>query len=242
MQHKYCFKVVNRSLNDIYGIADHQGYFGKIPTILGDDLAQILPVVPRANPDGTVVASLQKSVLWPQFKILSLTTNMTVQDGENNAAFVTWLAKLSYESSMHGLLNLPNYVKSVTNFPDLVEFVYPTATLGHAVQDYSVFANRCILTFRNDTVAEFNSRVLQSLPEKLHALFAFDSADVNKENPDWAELPNEYLQTINPPGLPLSLLELKIQCPIVLVRNLCPLQGLSNRTTMFIINIGTRCL
>ena len=90
-------------------------------------------------------------------------------------------------------MNLPNYVKSVTNIADLVEFVYPTITLRHAVQDYSLFANHCILAFRNDTVAEFNGRVLQSLPGELHTVFAFDSADVNEENPHFAELPSEYL-------------------------------------------------
>ena len=56
--------------------------------MLGNDFAQILPVVPRANRAGTVATSLQKSVLWPQFKILLLTTNIRVQDGENNAAFI----------------------------------------------------------------------------------------------------------------------------------------------------------
>ena len=58
-------------------------------------------MVPRANRAGTVAASLQKSVLWPQFKILLFTTNIRAQDGENNAAFMTWLAKLSYESFRH---------------------------------------------------------------------------------------------------------------------------------------------
>lgn len=101
MQHKYCYEGVNRSWNDICRIADHQGYFVNIPTILGSDFAQILPVVPRANRAGTVAASLQKSVLWPQFKILLFTTNIRAQDGENNAAFMTWLAKLSYESFRH---------------------------------------------------------------------------------------------------------------------------------------------
>lgn len=115
-------------------------------------------------------------------------------------------------------------------------------TLRHAVQDYALFANHCILAFRNDTVAEFNGRVLQSLPGELHTVFAFDSADVNEENPDFAELPSQYLQSINLPGLLLSRLELKIVCPVVLVRNLCPSQDVCNRSRMSIMIIGTRCL
>ena len=193
MQHKYCFDAVNRTLNDICGIADSQGFFGNIPILLGGDFAQILPVVPRGNRAATVAASIQNSKLWSQFKVLSLTTNIRVQNGEHNLDFATWLAKMSYEPSMYGLVPLPNYIKSVTSITELIDFVYPNAIVRIAVQNYTVCGDCCILVFRNYTIAEFNDRVLQSLSGTLHTLHSIDSADVNDQNPDFAELPAEYL-------------------------------------------------
>ena len=116
------------------------------------------------------------------------------------------------------------------------------AIMNNAAQNYSLFSNRCILAFRNDTVAEFNNAILQQLPGQLETLFAIDSADVNQQNTGFAELPVEYLQSFNPHGLPPSKLQLKVGCPVMLLRNLCPTKGLCNGTRISILSIGQKCL
>ena len=116
------------------------------------------------------------------------------------------------------------------------------AIMNNAAQNYSLFSNHCILAFRNDTIAEFNNAILQQLPGQLETLFAIDSADVNQENTGFAELPVEYLQSFNPPGLPPSKLQLKVGCPVMLLRNLCPTKGLCNGTRISILSIGQKCL
>ena len=105
-----------------------------------------------------------------------------------------------------------------------------------------MFSNHCILAFRNDTVAEFNNAILQQLLGQLETLFEIDSADVNQQNTGFAELPVEYLQSCNPPGLPPSKLQVKVGCPVMLLRNLCPTKGLCNGTGMSIFSIGQQCL
>lgn len=57
MQHRYCFEVVNRTLNDILGVSDNC-LFDNIPIVLGGDFGQILPVISRGNQDATVAACL----------------------------------------------------------------------------------------------------------------------------------------------------------------------------------------
>jgi len=60
IQHKSCFEAVNWTLNDICHVSD-SSLFGKIPTVLGRNFAQILPVVRRGSPQATVQACLQHS-------------------------------------------------------------------------------------------------------------------------------------------------------------------------------------
>ena len=52
----------------------------------------------------------------------------------------------------------------------------------------------------------------------------------------------EFLCTLHPPGLPPGELRLKPSCPVILLRNLCPAQGLCNRTRMVIVQMSRRVL
>ena len=50
------------------------------------------------------------------------------------------------------------------------------------------------------------------------------------------QYPNEYLNSLSPSGLPLFKLELKIGCPIMLLRNISPRDGLCNGTRLIVVN------
>ena len=54
--------------------------------------------------------------------------------------------------------------------------------------------------------------------------------------------PVEFLCILNPPGLPPGKLRLKPGCPIILLWNLCPSQGLCNRTRMVAVWASRRVL
>ena len=51
-------------------------------------------------------------------------------------------------------------------------------------------------------------------------------------------IPQEYLNTIALPGMPLHRTHLKIDCPIILLRNLDPSSGLCNGTRMVITRMA----
>lgn len=74
MQHKFCFEAVDRTLQDICNNPD--ALFGGLPTVLGRDFAQILPVVKNGNRASIVLACLQKSSIWPQLQKLTLRQNI----------------------------------------------------------------------------------------------------------------------------------------------------------------------
>ena len=68
MQHKACFEAVNRSLNEICKVSD-SCTFGGIPTVLGGDFAQILPVIRRGSRQATVFACIQHRSIWNRLQI-----------------------------------------------------------------------------------------------------------------------------------------------------------------------------
>ncbi|KAH0604597.1 uncharacterized protein H6S33_006265 [Morchella sextelata] len=95
---------------------------------------------------------------------------------------------------------------------------------------------------RNDTVAEFNDRVLQEIQGEMHTCYSADTVDSGNSDENTNLLPPEYLQSLNPSGLPLSILKLKVGAPIILLYNLYPKQGLCNGTRMTVTRLGRRCI
>jgi hypothetical protein len=84
--------------------------------------------------------------------------------------------------------------------------VYLRERLLQATYDYQAFRKRAILSTFNNTVRELNTTILDTFSDKDQTYLAVDSADVNKADPEIAELLSEVLQNICLPGL--SLLKL----------------------------------
>jgi hypothetical protein len=242
MQHKYCFEVVHRLLVDVRSVTDDI-LFGGVPVILGGDFAQILPVVPRGSRADIVTACLQKSFVWPRLKQLRLRTNMRVREGEHGQEFVRWISSLPYDPAMNGMVSIPDYINQPASITDLTSYIYPPDLLSRAATDPSVFRGRCLLTTLNTTVAELNRLIIRRLPGQLRTYRSIDSLDTD-ETSDGSlhELPVEQLQSIDLPSIPLSQLDLKIGSPIILLRNLCPREGLCNGTRMVVTGLRTYCI
>ncbi|KAG5557689.1 hypothetical protein RHGRI_007813 [Rhododendron griersonianum] len=54
--------------------------------------------------------------------------------------------------------------------------------------------------------------------------------------------PNEYLNSLDPTGLPAFKLALKVGCPIILLRNIAPKDGLCNGTRMMVVRCGSHII
>ncbi len=74
-------------------------------------------------------------------------------------------------------------------------------------------------------------------------LYTYDSIDAVEDNVEEQQhLPQEFLRSLMPSGLPPSTLRLKVGAPIVLLRNLYPVSGECNGTRLIITRLGRRCI
>jgi ATP-dependent DNA helicase PIF1 len=103
------------------------------------------------------------------------------------------------------------------------------------------FSQRVILAARNIDVDTINNTVLQMLVGITRIYSSADSAfnDAGIVND---AIPNEYLNTIAVPGMPLHETMLKTNCPIILLRNLNPHEGLCNGTRLIITAMAERVI
>ena len=85
-----------------------------------------------------------------------------------------------------------------------------------------------ILATRNDYVDKINERMIELFPGESVTYNSFDEA-VDDTNHSYQE---EFLNILLPNGLPPHKLVLKKNCPIILLRNLDPFNGLCNGTRM----------
>ncbi|THC89522.1 hypothetical protein EYZ11_011037 [Aspergillus tanneri] len=155
-----------------------------------------------------------------------------------NRAFADWLSYMSYKKDMYGSLQLPVFLqdRTVQSLEELCERVFPTAAL-HGQQDPDFFAGRAILTMRNIHLAELNNQVTASLPGDLSVRYSVDKALQDNVHHDTDDYTTEFLQSVDLPGLPPSILRLKKNMPVMLLRNLRPSEGLCNGTRLLITDL-----
>ncbi|KXN91862.1 hypothetical protein AN958_11542 [Leucoagaricus sp. SymC.cos] len=123
---------------------------------------------------------------------------------------------------------------------DLINFIYPDIQLPQPDQ---YFLDRTVLSSRNDEVDDINAAILDKFPGEKHVLMGADSIDLdNPHDGNYNLYPMEYLNSLNVSGLPLTKLVLKVGCPIMLLRNLDPSEGLCNGTQMRLLGIHSRVL
>jgi hypothetical protein len=241
MQHKACFEAVNRTLNDVCNVGG-QRVFGGIPTVLGGDFAQILPVVRRGTRQATVLACIQHGSIWEHLKVLKLKTSMRVIASDANGVFLTFLHDLVANPLHHGQLQLPGYIRQVSTVDQLCDLLYPQALLNDATTTHCALIGRAILAFRNDTVNDFNNVLLERMPGQEHQFEAVNHVAVTEDAAAAEPFAAEYLQSLNLASIPPSCLKLKIGVPVMLIRNLSPREGLCNGTRMRVVGISRNCL
>jgi hypothetical protein len=79
-------------------------------------------------------------------------------------------------------------------------------------------------------VDELNGMLIDRFPGEQKVYYSFDSAVDDAHN----HYPPEFLNSLTPNGLPPHALRLKINCPVILLRNLDPSNGLCNGTRLII--------
>ncbi|KAI8543515.1 hypothetical protein RHMOL_Rhmol08G0224500 [Rhododendron molle] len=215
MQHKHCVEAVDRTLRDI---CNCEKPFGGITVVLGGDFRQILPVITKGVREQIVNASLRHSVLWKEINVLwkeinVLTLNVNMRLDQADQGNVNF-AKLLLELHVVG-----------TSTPKFL-------------------TERTILSARDEDVSSINIAAMNIFPGEAFTYLAADRICEEDEIDRTISncYPNEFLNSLDPPGLPPFKVELKVGCPIMLLRNIAPKAGLCNGIRLMVVGCASRII
>jgi len=237
-------EAVTRTFQDIHG---SDALFGGLPVVFGGDFQQILPVIEKGSRPDIVGACLQRCHIWSSLQVLHLHQNMRLNVGvEEEKNFAQWQLDVGHGKHTDDLCNIKllDSMKLEENTTEaLIQHIYPglsTLPLDPPLHQY--FSDRMILSSRNDDVDELNKAMLDAFSGEEQTFFSQDS--VANDHPDEGELmyPAEYLNGINCSGLPLAKLQLKIGCPVMVLRNLNPAEGVCNGTRGIVKRMSPRVI
>jgi len=222
--------VVDRLLKDIM---QSELPFGGKTVLFAGDFRQILPVVRRGTRAAIVASSIRHHHLWDVFERFSLTQNMRAN---NDADFAAWLLQLGNGQlpAVDGNVNTVEIPRNmVCDIANLIDFVYPQQMSLANVDD---FARKIILCPRNEDCRQVNRTVLQRVTGAARTYTAIDTV-VADEVDEIANYPTEFLNSLEPDGLPPYRLTLVVGSVVMLLRNLDPKIRLCNGTRLVVTEL-----
>ncbi|XP_058202832.1 uncharacterized protein LOC131317291 [Rhododendron vialii] len=231
--------VFDRSLRDI---CDNEKPFGGITVVLGGDFRQVLPVVPKGVREQIINASLRISELWNDIHVLTLDLNMRLNPmNPENVTFARFLMEVG--TNPQEIVHLPPTIRKCQDLTEILSTVYPQLEI-QTTSTLTYLTERSILSAQNEDVNTINVAALNVFPGDAFTYLAADkmSEDDELDRSITNRYPNEYLNSLDPPGLLSFRVELKVGCPIMLLRNISPKNGLCNGTRMMVVRCGTRII
>ncbi|KAL6661674.1 hypothetical protein ACP70R_001058 [Stipagrostis hirtigluma subsp. patula] len=207
--------------------------FGGKTVVFGGDFRQVLPVVRKGSRAQIVGASLRRSYLWESMRHLKLVRNMRAQSDPWFADYLLRIGDGTEDVNDDGEVCLPDdiCVPCTGNDNDLdrlIDSIFPR--LNDNMTDLNYMTSKAILSTRNDWVDMINMRMISRFQGDEIAYHSFDSAVDDPHN----YYPQEFLNTLGPSSLPPHILKLKVGCPVILLRNIDPANGLCNGTRLVI--------
>jgi hypothetical protein len=247
MQHRHNMEAVDRSFRDILNNSEKP--FGGLTVVFGGDFRQILPVIIKGSRGQTVASCIQRSFLWSLIQVLHLHQNMRLNIAiEVEANFARW--QLEVGQGMHtdeeGNITLPGNFKCEENkVASLINTIYPGIGTPHLPNPEQYFSERTILSTLNAEVDALNAEVLGKFSGESQVFYSADSIPTSEQSGEedlMLNYPVEYLNSINCSGIPLSKLELKEGCPIMVLRNLDAAHGVCNGSRGILTRLRRRVL
>ncbi|KAF7776775.1 hypothetical protein Agabi119p4_5168 [Agaricus bisporus var. burnettii] len=219
---------------------------GGIVTVLGGDWNQCLPVIEQGSREEIIGASLQRSYLWPSICLLKLSTNMRIHDTSSSASsFLSWLESVGNgtANNLHGTVPIPPSMLMCST-SSLLHHVYHDISERHICPPPFYFASRSILAPHNIVVDDINDQLLNEFPGDIHTFPSADTIvdDDGSTEPISSDIAIDDVHSLNLPNFPPAELHVKIGCPLILLCNLNPAQGLCNRTRMVLFRAANRVL
>ncbi|UYV67468.1 hypothetical protein LAZ67_5000717 [Cordylochernes scorpioides] len=220
MAHRRSIEALDRTLKDL---RDSNTIMGGVTFLFVGDFRQTLPVIPKGTRADEVNACLKRPHIWCSIVKLSLTINMRAHlFGDRGSSFSQLLLELGNGTfaTHEGLISIASsdLCVLVEDIHTLISSVYPN--IGSLLtMPLSWFSEKALLAPRNDAVDKINEYILGKFIAPSRTYLSIDTVvDPN----DSVHYPIEFLNSINPPGMPMHSLTLKVGAPIILLRNLNP--------------------
>ncbi|ONM40046.1 hypothetical protein ZEAMMB73_Zm00001d044149 [Zea mays] len=231
MTKRQAVEALDNSMRDIMGRPGLP--FGGKTIVFGGDFRQVLPVVRKGSRAQVVASSLRMSYLWESMSHLKLVTNMRAKNDPWFAEYLLRVGGGTEDTNTDGDIHLPDevcvpYSGSDNDLDNLIDFVFPN--LNKNMSDSTYITSRAILSTRNEWVDMINVKMIDRFQGEHMVYHSFDSAMDDPHN----YYPPEFLNTLTPNGLPPHVLKLKIGCPVILLRNIDPANGLCNGTRLVV--------
>ena len=239
MMKRHCFEAVDRLLRDIMRTVDpqlaHVPFGGKVVVTAGD-FRQILPVVSRGTRSAVVNLALNRSPLWTHFVQLELTINMRVmrltgRDATVQQEFANQLLSIG-DGTSGPVYTIPPSMALPSNDPgDLITHVFGDLAGDASNRETNSLIHEAVLTPKNDDANALNSIAIDRLPGTSET---YESSDKMVNDDSAVHYPEEFLNSLQPQGMPPSSLTLKVGAVIMLLRNMNQNLGLTNGTRLIV--------
>ena len=232
MTRRQAVEALDNSMRDIMAQPDLP--FGGKTVVFGGDFRQVLPVVRKGTRSQIIDAMLSKSYLWENMRQLRLARNMRAQSDPWFADYLLHVGNGTEDTVDDDYIRLPDeicvpYTGDATDIDKLIESVF-RMTVDENLLDPNYITSRAILSTRNEYIDKINMRMIERFPGEEMVYHSFDRAEDDPHN----YYPAEFLNSLTPNGLPPHILKLKINCPIILLRNIDPVSGLCNGTRLIV--------
>ncbi|XP_043481359.1 ATP-dependent DNA helicase pfh1-like [Leptopilina heterotoma] len=236
MAPRYALDLIDRTLRDLMNVDLPFG--GKV-MVLGGDFRQLLPVKIHATRSEMVNLSIKFSSLWKNFSLHTLTKNMrTLSEETEFAKFLLSVGDGILNDKDNNLLLPEKCVASKSD--DIVRTIFGSLI---AERKYGNLSKVAILEARNIDVEEINCRVVELLDKNTEEIYTSVDSVKNCDNGEINDgLLPEYLNTLNPPNFPSYELRLRVNCIVMLVRNLSINEGLCNGTRLQVLELANNLL
>ncbi|KAL6856293.1 hypothetical protein ACP4OV_019095 [Aristida adscensionis] len=173
------------------------------------------------------------SYLWDSMRHLKLVENMRAKSDPWFAEYLLRIGGGTEAMNDDGDVHLPDeicllYTGEDSDLDTLIDCIFPR--LNENMEDTNYITSRAILATRNDWVDIINMKMIQRFQGDEMVYHSFDTAVDDPHN----YYPSEFLNSLSPNGLPPHVLKLKIGCPVILLRNIDPANGLCNGTRLVV--------
>jgi ATP-dependent DNA helicase PIF1 len=107
-----------------------------------------------------------------------------------------------------------DFAQNVPTKEQLISNMYPQVTSNFRDRDW--LCERAVLALQNITVRAINQQLMRQLPGEERSYKLLDTVVEPEEE---TRYPMEFLNSLEPTGLPLHTVTLKTGCPVMLLRN-----------------------